>query len=209
MNNKNFIIIVVIAFIVIVAMLFLRQKTENISNEVKAFKEKNLIQMTNNKIVIVKNLKQEYLEKAIEQFLDLNKGGNSIKPKIAIFDDKLVITFPYDIEFDTLCYFINYLEYAHDLSLKSDYKPEIYAWYKTKNGDEWMTNEIVNKEVLIFIPETDDEYDNIYLTTEDNLGFKMGFALGYEHEKLAKPVIPYMKRPMNKSDLENQKLIDY
>jgi|TARA_B110000902_G_C14068537_1_gene498367 hypothetical protein len=209
MNNKNLIIIVVIAFVIIIAMFFLRQKTENISNEGKAFKEGNLIQLTNDKIVVVKNLKQEYLEKAIEQFLDLNKGGNPIKPKITIFDDKLIITFPYDVEFDALCYFINYLEYAHDLSLKPDYKPEIYGWYKTKSGDEWMTKEIVNKEVLIFIPETDDEYDNVYLTTEDNLGFKMGFALGYEHEKLAKPVISYMKRPIQKSDLENLKSIDY
>ncbi|PSG90529.1 hypothetical protein [Aurantibacter aestuarii] len=209
MNNKNLIIIVIIAFVIIVAMLFLNQKTENYSNDVKAFKETDLIKMTNNKIVIVKNLKQEYLEKAIEQFIDFSKGENTIKPKITIFNDKLVITFPYDIEFDTLCYFINYLEYAHDLSLKPDYKPEVYGWYKTKKGDEWMTKEIVNKEVLIFIPETDDEYDNVYVTTEDNLGFKMGFALGYEHEKLAKPVIPYMKRPINKSDLENYKSIDY
>ena len=209
MNNKNLIIIVIIAFVIVVAMLFLNQKTENYSNDVKAFKETDLIKMTNNKIVIVKNLKQEYLEKAIEQFIDLSKGENTIKPKITIFNDKLVITFPYDIEFDTLCYFINYLEYAHDLSLKPDYKPEVYGWYKTKKGDEWMTKEIVNKEVLIFIPETDDEYDNVYVTTEDNLGFKMGFALGYEHEKLAKPVIPYMKRQINKSDLENYKSIDY
>jgi hypothetical protein len=209
MDYKYLIILVVIAFVIMVAMIFLKQNTENISNEVKTIEKKDVIEITNDKMVIVKNLKQNYLEKAIKQFLDFNKGVKPIKPKITIFNDKLVITFQNEIEFDTLCYFINYLEYAHDLSLKPDYKPKIYGWYKTKTGDKWMTKEIVNKEVLIFIPETDDEYDNVYLTTEDNLGFKMGFAFGYEHEKLTKPVISYMKRPIHKSELENHKSIDY
>ena len=87
--------------------------------------------------------------------------------------------------------FINYLKYAHELSLKPDYKPDIKAWCKTKESYSWMTNEIANKTVMLFIPDSDKEYDNVYLTTEDNIGFKMGFAVGYEHIKLDKPMLNF------------------
>lgn len=200
-----------IAITVFVIIKFVPLNADNKSKAVNTSNDKNVTEKkSNNKIVIVKNLKIEYLKKAIQQFIDLNKKSKYvIKPKVTILNDHFVITFPYDIEFETLCYFINYLEYAHDLSLKPDYKPEIFGWYKTKNGDKWMTNDIINKEVLLFIPETDDEYDNVYITTQDNLGFKMGFALGYAHEKLEKPAISFIKRPIHKSDLKNYEWIEF
>ena len=183
---------------------------KNIQNHKTKNEGESIILKTNDKIIIVKNLKLEYLKKAIQQFCTLNKDiGKIINIKLTILTDQYVVTFPHDIDFDILCYFINYIEYAHELSLKLDYKPEVYCWYKTKNDDKWMTKDIINKEVLLYIPESDDEYDNVYLTTSDNLGFKMGFGLGYQNEKLPKPRMRYIERPIQISDLNGFDSINF
>jgi hypothetical protein len=164
----------------------------------------------NNKIIIVKNLKLDYLKQAIEQLCNMsNKERYNALPRLTILDNQFVITFPYDIEFDQFCYFVNYLKYAHDLSLKPDYKPEIKAWCTTKTGFAWMTDEIVNKNIMIYIPDWDKDYDNVYLTTQDNLGYKMGFAMGEEHHKLDKPVIQFDKMTIDLNTLRNRETIDF
>jgi hypothetical protein len=37
------------------------------------------------------------------------------------------------------------------------HKPLIKAWTSTKQNDDWMTNEIVNKKVMLFIPIDDKD----------------------------------------------------
>ena len=164
----------------------------------------------NDKIVIVKNLKLDYLKQAIEQLCNMsNQERYNTLPRLTIIDNQSVITFPYDIDFDQFCYFVNYLKYAHDLSLKSDYKPDIKAWCTTKTGFAWMTDEIVNKNVMIYIPDWDKDYDNVYLTTQDNFGYKMGFAMGEEHQKLDKPVIQYDKMTIDLNILKDIEFTDF
>ena len=78
----------------------------------------------NDKIIIVKNLNLEYLKQAIEQYCNIcNQTKFLVLPRLIILENQFVILFPYDIEFEQFCYFINYLKYAHELNLKSDYKP--------------------------------------------------------------------------------------
>lgn len=72
-----------------------------------------------------------------------------------------------------------------------------------------MTDEIVNKSVMIFIPAWDKEYDNVYLTTQDNNGYKMGFAVGEEHHKLDKPVMQFDKLSFDLNILKDRETIDY
>ena len=62
---------------------------------------------------------------------------------------------------------------------------------------------------MIFIPKWDEEHDNVYLTTEDNLGFKMGFGLGEAHQKLDRPALSYMKNPIDFNKLENKVKINF
>ena len=88
------------------------------------------------------------------------------------------------------------------------YKPTIKAWTSTKQNDNWMTNEIVNKNVMLFIPGDDQDYDNVYLTTSDNIGYKMGFALGEEKQKLNNPRQPYVE-PIKLEELIGKEEIQY
>ena len=163
----------------------------------------------NDKIILIKYLKLDYLKQAINQLCNMSNQNQYIAlPRLTVLDNKHVITFPYDIDFDQFCYFVNYMKYAHDLSLKPDYKPEIKAWCTTKPDYAWMTDEIANKTVMIYIPDWDKDYDNVYLTTQDSIGYKMGFALGEERKKLDNPVLKFEKMP-NDLSLENKETIDF
>jgi hypothetical protein len=120
-----------------------------------------------------------------------------------------VITFPYDIDFERYCYFINYLEKAHELCIKPDYKPDVKAWCSTKIGDAWMKDDLVNKKVMIYIPDWDEELDNVYLTTQDNIGYKMGFAIGEASQKLNRPVKRFEDNPIQLTRLMDKEKIDF
>ena len=71
-----------------------------------------------------------------------------------------------------------------------------------------LLNEIVNKKVMLFIPSDDEDYDNVYLTTSENIGYKMGFAMGEEKQKLSSPRQTYVE-PVNLEELEGKPGIQY
>jgi hypothetical protein len=160
----------------------------------------------NDKIVLFENVKSEDLKNAIQKFCNnYNQEGLRALPLLTILsENKFVVTFPYDTDFATYCYFVNYMYYPNDIF----HKPIIKAWTSTKQNDDWMTNEIVNKKVMLFIPSDDKDYDNVYLTTSDNIGYKMGFAMGEEKQKLNNPRQTYIE-PINLEELKGKEEIQY
>ena len=161
---------------------------------------------TNDKVVLIENVKLEDLKNALQQFCNnYNQEKSRALPLLTILsENKFVITFPYDTDFTTYCFFVNYMYYPNDIV----YKPIIKAWTTTKQNDHWMTNEIMNKKVMLYIPNDDDDYDNVYLTTSDNIGFKMGFAMGEEKQKLNNPRQNYVES-INLEELKGKEEIQY
>jgi hypothetical protein len=210
--NKTILIIGIIVVIALLIFKFgftsLKQDLEKRIRPSDSTKPAKLVD--NDKIVIVKNLSLDYLKKAIEQFCNsYNQEQFIAMPRLSVFENQYLITFPYDIDFERFCYFINYIKYANELCLKPDYKPEIFAWCSTKNGDSWMTEEIINKRVILFIPEWDQEHDNVYLTTQYNMGFKLGFAMGESHIKLDKPALDFTNPPTELLKLQGTQTINF
>ena len=207
--------LLIIGIIIVVGFLIFKFGLKSSDSELKnttrpSDSNKPITPIINDKVILIKNLKLDYLKQAIAQFCNMSNQKQFIAlPRLTIIGNDFVITFPYDIEFDQFCYFVNYIKYAHELSLKADYKPEIKAWCTTKNGFAWMTDEIVNKSVMIYIPDWDKDYDNVYLTTQDNLGFKMGFAMGEEHKNMDKPVVQFEKMPIDLDTLKGKEMIDF
>jgi hypothetical protein len=62
---------------------------------------------------------------------------------------------------------INYLMYPENI----EYKIDIKGFTVGKNN-----NKLKNKEMMIFIPSTDEEYDNVYIVTSDNENYKIDFG---------------------------------
>lgn len=50
---------------------------------------------------------------------------------------------------------------------------------------------------MLFVSDNDTEYDNIFLTTSDNIGYKLGFAMGEEKQLLNRPEKSYVKQPID------------
>jgi hypothetical protein len=139
----------------------------------------------NDKIVVIKGAKYDDIKKAVQQFCNKyneEKTVADIRLK-KISEDEVTLTFPNDIEFKIFCFLVNYMYYPEDISYKADIK----AWATTKPGDMWITNKSENKMVMLYIPKDDQEYDNVYLTTQDNIGYKLGFALGKECQLQSNP----------------------
>jgi hypothetical protein len=180
---------------VIIVALFLKScvSNNNSKNENRPInKELPKDKINNDKIVLIENVSLEDLKKAIQQFCNnYNQEDYRALPLLTIVsENKFVVTFPYDIDFVTYCFFVNYMYYPNDIS----YKPTIKAWTTTKATDQWIKDDIANKKVMLYIPADDKDFDNVYLTTSNNVGYKMGFAMGEESQKLDAPKQKYSEQ---------------
>lgn len=130
----------------------------------------------NDRIIIIKDVNYEDIKKAVLQFCNIyNKEKYSVIVQLTqISKNEIVLTFPYDIDFATYCFLINYLYYPNEIF----YKANIKGWATTRSTDEFISKENADKLVMLYIPTDDKEYDNVYMTTEDNKGYKLGFSVG-------------------------------
>ena len=135
-----------------------------------------------------------------------NKESCQAQPRLVKLSEReFAIIFPYDIDFEIFCYFINYIEYPMELKWSAD----VTAWASAKSGDTWITEKIINKKLMFFIPEDDTEHDNVYITTHDNIGYKFGFAMGEEKQQLDTPKRRYAQPEIDISELPHKEFEDF
>lgn len=156
----------------------------------------------NYKIVVIKGANYNDIKKAVQQFCDIyNQQDYAAIPSLTkIADSEFVITFPHGLTFDIFCFFVNYMYYPNNIFYKADIK----AWATTKPTDTWITEKSANKKVMLYIPADDDEHDNVYLTTQDNIGYKLGFAVGHEKQLLDNPKEKYVDQPIIFNDIQGK-----
>ncbi|HYV94194.1 MAG TPA: hypothetical protein VE978_20630 [Chitinophagales bacterium] len=155
----------------------------------------------NDKLVIVSGVTHHDLRKAAEQSCNLNNQTDyAVMPLITkVSEDTFAITFPYDIDFEIFCCFVNYLKHPHEIF----YNPALVAWLTPKHGDKWITDLSENKKVMLCIPEDEHEYNNVFLTTSDNIGYKLGLAPGYEEQFLDAPKMNFIEPHIDIAGLES------
>ena len=83
------------------------------------------------------------------------------------------------------------------------------GWTTTKPMDIWTTEKSVNKNVMLFVSYFDTEYDNVFLTTSDNIGYKLGFAIDEKKQPLNSPEKSYVKPPININELDTNESIGF
>lgn len=161
----------------------------------------------NDKLVIVKGVSHPELKQVLTGFCNIyNKESFQARPRLVKLKDQVfAITFPYNINFDIFCYFINYIQYP----MKLKWSPDVTAWTTTKSSDTWITGNSTNQKVMLFVPTDDTEHDNVYMTTQDNIGYKIGFAMGEGHQLLDKPKKNYVQPAIEISNLTNEEFEDY
>ena len=180
-------LIIVIVIVVIVVVVKTRLSGNNIaSNNSRPVNTSPPIEeIANDKIIVVNNVNHEDIRKALTEFCNIyNKKEYAATPRLwQLSTDSFAVTFPYDIDFVTYCFAVNFLKYPMNIK----WQAQVRAWATTKTGDEWITDKSVNKQVMLFLASDDKEYDNVLLTTQDNIGYKLGFAGGKETQLLNSP----------------------
>lgn len=161
----------------------------------------------NDKVVIVKGISHSDMKRVLTGFCNMyNKESYQAQPRLTkLTERKFAITFPYDIDFEIFCYFLNYIEYPMELQ----WSPDVTAWTTTKSSDTWITEKAANKKAMLFIPTDDTEHDNVYMTTQDNIGYKLGFAMGEEKQLLDTPKKRYVEPSIKISELTNNEFEDF
>ena len=156
----------------------------------------------NDKIVVIKGAPYNDIQKAIKQFCNVyNKKDYAAIPNlIKVSNGEFVITFPHDLTFDMFCFFVNYMYFPENIFYKADIK----AWATSKPNDIWITEKSANKKVMLYIPPDDKEYDNVYLTTQDNIGYKLGFAVGQEKQLLDNPKLKYVEQSVTFENIKEK-----
>ncbi len=155
--------------------------------------------VANDKLIVAEGMHEALIKRIIRDFCGWhNREMLQVIPVMTrITDQQFAITFPYDVSFDIFCSFINYLNYP------KGYNRRFYAlgWTSTRLTDLWMTAESAGKQVLLFVPDADREYDHVFMTTVDQMGYQLGFstemALLLEH-----PARPYCTPPFTTGDLD-------
>lgn len=144
---------------------------------------------SNEKLVIVDDISKTDMDSILSGFCNIyNKERFQAQPRLYKLNERqFAITFPFDIEFEIYCYFVNYVHYP----MGFDKIFSVIAWETTKQANGWITEKSANKKVMLFIPKDDTEHDNVFLTTEDNIGYKLGFAMGEEKQLLQTPKKTY------------------
>ena len=161
----------------------------------------------NSKLVVAKDISYTDLQAILTGFCNMyNKEKYQAQPRLTkITEREFAITFPFDIEFEIFCYFINYVHYP----MGFDRSFSVTGWTTTKSGDNWITEKSANKKVIIFIPAEDTDHDNVFMTTSDNIGFKLGFALSEEKQLLEGPKMKFKAPTVDILELANKEYKDF
>ncbi len=163
--------------------------------------------ITNDKIAIVEDVNEADIKQILQEFCNsYNKETYQATPRLTkLSEQKFAVTFPYNINFEIYCFLINYINYP----IGFDRHFKTIGWLTTKPSDNWITEKSANKNAMLYLSDFDTEYDNVFMTTSDNIGYKLGFATGREKQLLNSPEKSYVKCPINISELETKEYTDF
>ncbi|MDR2840667.1 MAG: hypothetical protein LBV75_05315 [Paludibacter sp.] len=199
------VIYLILAVVFIVGILLIKtKKTGTVVANTLPNTEKE-----NDKLVVVKEANESDLKKAISDFCHTyNENDYAVLPRfIRITDREYAITFPYDVNFDKFCFFVNYLKYPIGIDR---FSPNVLAWTTLNQEDHYAPKQCIGKKVMLYIADDDTEYDNVFLTNEGNIGFKIDFAFNSKNDKpLDFPKKNYSLPTVDKDSLSEKLFEDF
>jgi len=203
---------ILISILVFIAAIFLMSKFKGIKFGAEPSDNtsrpnvsgKPTAEKDNDKLIVVSNVNQDDIALALTMFCNIyNKEDYVALPRLAeVYPNTFAVTFPYDIDFVTFCFAVNYMKYPVDIN----WNAKVAAWATANSGEAWIADTNIGKRIMLFIPEDDKEYDNVFFTTDDNIGYKLDFAA-----RKAKPPlsIPKMQFAESSVDLDSLKQLQF
>lgn len=124
------------------------------------------------RIIMATQMSENEIKDAINGFIKLyEENGDKVdRPQVTQQEENtFMIRLPDTTPYDTFCYWVNYLAYSNE---SKKYNNNITGWYEVSANAKLFPSQIL----MLYVPETDTEYDNVYVTTKDNLCYKQEFA---------------------------------
>jgi hypothetical protein len=124
------------------------------------------------RIIMATQMSENEIKDAINGFIKLyEENGDKVdRPQVTQLEENtFMLRLPDTTPYDLFCYWVNYLVYSNE---KKKYNNNITGWYEVSANAKLFPS----KTLMIYVPETDTEHDNVYVTTKDNLCYKQEFA---------------------------------
>ena len=170
---KPFIFLAIIALLLVSLYCVARSK-KNSQNSLTM--ERLCQDQTDGKRIIraIQMTKSE-VENAINDFIKLNEenGSEVDRPQVVQQENAFMLYLPDSTTYDQFCYWVNYMVYSNK---DKKYNNNITGWYEVPANAKGVWQQFANQRLMFFIPETDTEYDNVYVMTKDNICYKQEFA---------------------------------
>lgn len=126
--------------------------------------------MTTDNLIIINGGSYNDIKKALRQWIDLYSKDLQDDLTFQIFKNGRgyhIIQADKRLDNEQFFYLINYLNYPDNI----EYKIDIEGYTKGKDK-----NELIDKDLLVYISPSDKEYDNVFVVTSENKNFKVDFG---------------------------------
>lgn len=126
--------------------------------------------MTTDNLIIINGGAYNGIKKALRQWIDLYSKDLQDDLTFQIFKNgrgSHIIQADKRLDNERFFYLVNYLHYPENI----EHKVHIDGYTKGKDK-----NELIDKDLLVYISPTDNEYDNVFVVTSDNKNFKVDFG---------------------------------
>ncbi len=139
--------------------------------------------------IFVTNMTKSELLRAIDDFMRIyTQGGEPYtRPTIKETSQGFLLTFDDNIDYFGFCFWVNYLVYSDKAVRHNDH---VTGWLQVKDVEDENIRFFAHQTLMLYIPSSDAEFDNVYFTTSDGKCFKQEFSnsqLLIEQKSVLKP----------------------
>lgn len=146
------------------------------------------------RVIMTTQMSEKEVEDAINGFIKQyeDNGDKVDRPQVTQQEENtFMICLPDTTPYYFFCYWVNYLVYSNE---RKKYNNNITGWFEVSANAKLFQNQIL----MVYVPETDTEYDNVYFTTKDNLCYKQEFGGGASLKQQKNVYRKYSDIPSNK-----------
>lgn len=182
-----------IVFAILAAIIFLIYKLpfgKDYNNALDHIEEEA---PNSNSLILVQNMSENEIKNAIESFNEMSKEDENFEyysPQIKKFGKDFILLFSPTINYRDFCFWVNYLVYSDK---NKRHNNDITGWYEV--GNTTNNHPLSNKMLMLFIPDSDNEFDNVYLVDDSNKCYIQEFSFNEKIIPLKKSIIRYQEIP--------------
>lgn len=135
----------------------------------------NIDELVGKGSIFVTNMTKEELLRAMDDFMKIytQDGQLYTRPAIEEKAQGFLLTFDDNIDYFAFCFWVNYLVYS-DKSVR--HNDHVTGWLQLNEIKEEQFRDFAHQTLMLYIPSSDSEYDNVYFTTSNGNCFKQEFS---------------------------------